>query len=125
MSKTIQHLSPSQWEDLKDIAKKIAIATKADKLICFGNRSSKRNEWTPLFVPGKEYHESTKLEYDLLLIKPPGDNRTEDEMADIVKDISGTSPGITCVVCSTEEVLEDLATGARFMITIYDEGLML
>src|SRR5713226_2153728 len=98
MSKTIQHLSVPQWEDLNDIAKKIAVATKADKLICFGNRSCRRNEWTPLFVPGNENHESAKLEYDLLLIKPPGDMRTEDEIADIVKDITGTSPGITCVV---------------------------
>jgi len=78
------NLSPAQQEELAAAINKIAAATNADRIHCYGYRSTQKTAWSPFNTEPSDITHHVIDCYDLLLVMDDNDTGFENRIADIV-----------------------------------------
>ena len=73
MQNTLSHLTSAQYEELSQGIQKILTATGAERIYCFGSRSTQMIRWSPFHAGPATNHNITVHFYDLLLVMPDSD----------------------------------------------------
>ncbi|MBS1564859.1 MAG: hypothetical protein JST39_10740 [Bacteroidetes bacterium] len=85
MQNTLNHLTPSQHEELSLAISKIAEATQAEKIYCYGSRHSDKTAWSLFSTHIEGKHEPAFTCYDLLLVMPDNDSRYRERVEDLAR----------------------------------------
>jgi hypothetical protein len=125
MPNILKNLSPTLQEDLNRAIQKIVSETGAERIYCYGFRSTQRTEWSPFHTSPATDENISVYYYDLLLVMPGTNTSYQDKIDSIThRPISPhtsfvyrtyTSPGFTNL----------LKNGHPFINKVYTEGILL
>jgi hypothetical protein len=83
MQSALINLSPAQQSALATAINKIAAATHADRIHCYGYRSTQKTAWSPFNIAPSDITHHVIDCYDLLLVMDNNDGSYDNRIADI------------------------------------------
>ncbi len=117
----LPYISELQYQLLRETLSRIVDATKPDKIICYGVRSSKIETWS-CFI-----HDTDPVisaDYDVLVITRERAKARREAVAQIIQNHNNASIRFTCLVHSLSAVNNALKQGNFFFSRLYHKGVM-
>lgn len=122
MTKTIPYITEDQSRALNSLIGKITKEVNADKIICFGSRTTHNLIWSSFLEAADEVR---AIECDLLILTSEKEKAKRDEFLDIVMKENTPSLKFTVLVHGIEAVNEALKKGSYFFSTVLQKGVLL
>jgi HEPN domain-containing protein len=122
MTKTIPYITEDQSRALNSLIGKITKEINAEKIICFGSRTTHNLIWSSFLEAADEVR---SIECDLLILTNEKEKAKRDEFLDIVVKENTPSFKFTVLVHGIEAVNEALKKGSYFFSTVLQKGVLL
>jgi len=124
MRPTIEFLPESQQALLEEIIRKIAAAVHPEKIICYGIRSSRLQEWG-CFLDKEGPGENTRLCFDLLIIADAARGQSEQDISQVAEQRAEPMAEVCCITHKIHAVNSALTEGNPFFCALYYKGIFL
>ncbi len=125
MSKTLSHLTPFQRRQLAKVIHKIANASGAEKIYCYGRRLAVTHRWSPFMANDNNIQTAFAESYDLVLVMPAHEQRTKPAIHATLNAKTVAPLAVTCLIFYWQETTDLLKNGDHFLRHLQSKGARL